>query len=184
MSAGIIFILAAITLTGLFFLLYKKDEKMYSEGKINEIFDNANNLLLVDIDDYEAISKRKEEMLIEVGEMKIIYSRSPPKYSDEEIKNIENLVPNIKNELRKVLASMGKIKILLIEHIASVSEDLKVNEFGAVDSELISVLDNGSEFSDILDDLTKNQEFLHESLAERKRQLIKIEKSLEKYENI
>ena len=63
MSVGIIFILAAITLTGLFFLLYKKDEKMYSEDKINEIFENANNLLLVDIDDYEAISNRKEETI-------------------------------------------------------------------------------------------------------------------------
>lgn len=182
MSTELILIAILGLAVGAYFVFFNKPKKIaYSQDKIKEIIKTSRRLLSPDEGDHEAIKVRKVRMLEELNEIESYIIRTPSEFTQEEIVEIDNILPKVKEIFKSGCKAISEL-IPLIENqiyqakkIVSSAQDV-LNTYGKDD--------NAEEDEDARDLMEKLLETSPVLIKKHEADLKIIQMNLEKYQNI
>lgn len=182
MSTFFILCLVVAVVVAIYFLFFNEKKQLYPENNISRTFESINELLLPHEDDHHFIKRRKDKLMTDLKEVKKIYNRSPSAYTKEEISDFEKLLPEVKADLRDFCDSLIQLKPPIINMINTQKEMVKAAEEAARSSEEQS--DGSDEDENVMDTLEKILETAPLTIREKEEELLKLEKSIARYQSL
>ena len=182
MSNGLIFVIIFAAVAIIYFMFFNEGKKAYPENKIKETFESANKILALHEDDHRFVISKKEAIFEELKIVKKEYSRSPSVYTQAEIDAFEEILPEIKQELRQFCDTLIELKPTIINIIKAQKSMLQSAKEVIKTSE--GVTDGSEESEDVMDTMEKILETSPIKIKEKEDELMKLEKSISRYRTL